>query len=79
MAEGSELRSSILDAIRENVKQLDRVAARLDDAATDLYSKNTPGDGYAKNTQHVLPLERILDASGIAEAKKAVREFEARD
>ena len=47
-----ELKSAILKAVSD---QLDAVeggsgaVGRL--AATDLYSKNTPGDTYSKNTQ----------------------------
>lgn len=64
-----ELRSSILDAIRTSIGELGSVASRLEDDATDLYSKNTPGDGYSKNTQIVLP-ERSFDPAVLYERGK---------
>jgi len=45
-----DLRSSILEAIRTNIEHLDSIASNLARDATDLYGKNTAGDGYAKNT-----------------------------
>jgi hypothetical protein len=53
--------SSILDAIRGRIANMNVVSVLASD--TDCYSKNTPGDGYAKNvcsvdlrgTERVLP------------------------
>lgn len=44
-----EMKSAILKAIAEQLDALEAGGGRL--AATDLYSKNTPGDTYSKNTQ----------------------------
>ncbi len=41
------VQSAILDAIKTRVANLNVSSALAD--ATDLYAKNTPGDGYAKN------------------------------
>lgn len=54
-----EVKSSILEAIQDNIKREKELSAsRLGGIAevvqsladVDLYGKNTPGDGYAKNT-----------------------------
>jgi hypothetical protein len=69
-----QVRSSILKAIdaslaaeRPNLERLGGVAnavARLADA-TDLYGKNTPGDGYAKNTALTERPELAVDPAEI--------------
>ena len=56
-----QLKSSIIGSIRDSLGQLDEGAASLKKADTDLYSKNTPGDGYAKNTQRTKLAERVID------------------
>lgn len=53
LQKAGELRLSILETIQANVKELNvnALAARMPGLDTDLYSKNTSGDAYAKNTQ----------------------------
>jgi hypothetical protein len=57
-----ELKSSIIGSIRDSLTQLDdSVSSSLKKADTDLYSKNTPGDGYAKNTQRTKLMDQVID------------------
>lgn len=44
-----EMKSAILKAIGEQLDAIEGSGGRL--AATDLYSKGSPGDTYSKNTQ----------------------------
>lgn len=46
-----EIKSAILKAISDQLEAIEGGSGLARAAATDLYSKNTPGDTYSKNTQ----------------------------
>ncbi len=46
----ASIRSSILQAIRKQLDAMETEGTAELQKARDLYSKNTPGDSYSKNT-----------------------------
>jgi hypothetical protein len=59
------VKSAILDSIRASMGQLDKLANIVQGGAAvaadrDLYSKNTPGDGYSKNTSAFEDLAAVI-------------------